>query len=68
MVPNIIQPLLQLLSRKKGDLDGFLGDVSGVVHVGANIGQERQLYAAHKLNVLWIEPISEVFKRLESNI
>jgi hypothetical protein len=33
--------------------------------VGANIGQERSLYAAHKLNVLWIEPAPDVFAVLQ---
>lgn len=48
--------------------DRFLEDVSGVVHVGANIGQERELYRAHGLNVLWVEPIPEVFAQLTTNI
>lgn len=68
MAANILKPLLQLLSRKKGDPDEFLGDVSGVVHVGANSGQERETYAARNLNVLWIEPIPEVFRILSCNI
>jgi len=38
----------------------------GVIHVGANIGQERDLYS--DLNVLWIEPIPDVFNQLVNNI
>lgn len=48
--------------------DRFLKDVSGVVHVGANIGQERELYSTHGLNVVWVEPIPEVFNQLNANI
>jgi FkbM family methyltransferase len=52
----------------KVSLDGFLNDVSGVVHVGANIGDERKLYRAHGLRVVWIEPIPEVFTHLSARI
>jgi len=48
--------------------DRFLDDVSGVVHVGANTGQERGLYARFGLRVLWIEPVPEVFSKLIGNI
>lgn len=40
----------------------------GVIHVGANLGQERDLYAAHNLDVLWFEPNPSVFKQLQKNI
>jgi FkbM family methyltransferase len=56
-----VQVLLKLPER-------FLRDVRGVIHVGANTGQERQLYAAHGLRVLWIEPIPEIFAALKTNI
>ncbi len=46
----------------------FLADVSGVIHVGANTGQERAIYAAHDLDVVWIEPIPEVFRQLQRNL
>jgi FkbM family methyltransferase len=46
----------------------FLHDVRGVIHIGANRGQERDEYAASGLDVLWIEPIPDVFDELESNI
>jgi len=48
--------------------DRFLREVSGVVHVGANHGQEREIYRAHGLRVVWIEPIPEVFTELASNM
>jgi FkbM family methyltransferase len=50
------------------DRNAFLRSAHGVVHVGANIGQERRLYARYDLDVLWIEPIPEVFAALRANI
>jgi FkbM family methyltransferase len=50
------------------DLDTLLRNVSGIIHVGANAGQERELYARHNLNVIWIEPIPEVFAKLQRNL
>lgn len=46
----------------------FLSRVSGVVHVGANSGHERELYDSFGLRVAWIEAIPEVFAELERNI
>lgn len=46
----------------------FLENVKGVIHVGANTGQERFFYRLLGLKVLWIEPIPETFKKLEKNI
>lgn len=40
----------------------------GVIHVGANEGQERDFYSRYNLNVVWIEPIPEVFQILQGNI
>jgi len=53
---------------RQGYLDSFLKQVPGVIHVGANTGQERQYYASLGLNVLWVEPIPAVFETLRSNI
>jgi FkbM family methyltransferase len=49
-------------------MDGFLKQVTGVVHVGANTGQEREHYASLGLKVLWVEPIPTVFEVLQANI
>lgn len=49
-------------------LDRFLGKSKGVIHVGANLGQERELYAKHDLHVLWIEPIQAIFDRLQVSL
>ena len=48
--------------------DRFLKKASGVIHVGANTGQEIKLYAEHGLPVVWIEPIPEVFIKLKANL
>jgi len=49
-------------------MDWHLRRVSGVIHVGANTGQERDVYASFKLDVLWIEPIPSLFDELCKNI
>jgi FkbM family methyltransferase len=59
--------------RRMGLIDrtgvrAFLRDVSGVIHVGANMGQERALYAQYRLPVLWVEPLEEAFALLQRNI
>jgi FkbM family methyltransferase len=42
--------------------------LKGVIHVGANAGREREIYVSYGLNVLWIEPVPELFKKLKSAI
>ena len=62
-------PLLQQLWHTiRKDPNHFLFSVSGVIHVGANTGQEREGYEEYGLNVLWVEPIPNIFKTLEKNI
>jgi FkbM family methyltransferase len=53
---------------RKDTIEGYLHKCHGVIHVGANSGQERMQYDAIGLYVLWIEPIPEVFRQLEENI
>jgi FkbM family methyltransferase len=61
--------ILRRLRRLFGmDLDRFLGSVRGVIHVGGNLGQERSQYARLGLDVLWIEPIPEIFATLRANL
>ena len=50
------------------DENDFLTKVRGVIHVGANDGSERYVYAEYGLKVIWIEPIPEVFQQLVENI
>ena len=49
-------------------LDQYLKKVSGVIHIGANNGQERFVYEKNDLPVLWIEPVTEYFLELKKNI
>ena len=67
-----IEKLVKNMGRKIKHLlfnpDKFLKDISGVVHVGANIGQERERYNNYGLSVIWVEPIPDVFERLNKNI
>jgi FkbM family methyltransferase len=46
--------------------NGFLRHIDTVVHVGANEGQERDLYAKFDLNVFWIEPNPSAFELLRA--
>ena len=53
---------------KSPPIDRYLASCSGVIHIGANCGQERHLYAQHQLPVVWIEPLPEPFEVLTKNI
>ena len=50
------------------DPDLFLKNVSGVIHIGANTGQEIDQYGQYALAVIWVEPIPEIFRVLKKNI
>jgi FkbM family methyltransferase len=65
MLPN---RFIRKIRRTFFPLDAFLRSVSGVIHVGANTGQERALYAKYHLDVVWIEPIPPVFEQLVFNL
>lgn len=41
---------------------------SGIIHVGANTGQERELYSNMDKKVLWIEPNQATYNILKTNI
>jgi len=59
------------VNRARAHFNGsyrFLRRTKGVIHVGANEGQERDIYARYNLNVLWIEPLLDVFRILGENI
>ena len=49
-------------------LDGYLRNVTGLIHIGANTGQERRLYQTVGLDVLWIEAMEDVYQILVDNI
>ncbi len=48
--------------------DRYLEGGRGVIHIGANTGQERAEYAAYGLKVAWVEPIPDIFAELKSNL
>lgn len=58
----------RIKARFRRKPDHFLARVPGVIHVGANVGQERKRYDKYGLNVIWVEPIPEVFAQLQKNI
>ena len=55
--------------RSRGLLpERYLEGGRGVIHVGANTGQERFEYARHGLKVAWVEPIPDIFAELQANV
>lgn len=68
MIAKITAILDWARSVPKKDPHRFLRKVSGVIHVGANTGQERDLYNQNGLRVIWVEPIPEVFEELKANL
>jgi len=55
-------------ARLRRKPDQFMARVPGLIHVGANVGQERNRYNKYGLEVVWVEPIPEVFAELQKNI
>lgn len=68
MIIAKIKTLLSPLKRMMKPDDSFLKEISGVIHVGANYGQEKGSYHANNLDVVWIEPIPEIFATLEKGL
>ena len=66
--PQVRRQLSRFMSLFRIGPDDFLRDVTGVVHVGANTGQERDKYARHGLSVIWVEPIPDIYAELVKNI
>lgn len=51
------------------NLHSFVSNLRGVIHVGANIGEEAEWYERQGCSrVLWFEPNKELFPILERNI
>lgn len=64
---NYIFRLLRFLVF--GRFDNFLRNSTGVIHIGANIGQEREHYKKLAVRrVIWIEADPDIYKILLSNI
>ena len=73
LIGKIVRKLLgtRLYTRLRVGLQAehtYLWKCHGIIHIGANSGQERDLYAAFDLYVVWIEPIPDVFESLRRNI
>lgn len=52
-----------------GPFDTFLKNTTGLIHIGANEGQERFHYKKYNISkVLWIEADPSMFKKLQKNI
>jgi FkbM family methyltransferase len=67
MMIKAFRSILSPFRKKPSGLDDFLKEVSGIIHIGANTGQERNLYAKYDLKVAWVEPIPEIFRQLQKN-
>jgi FkbM family methyltransferase len=65
VIKGLLRPIKHAILGKPAM---FPTPVTGVVHVGANSGQEREAYRDLGLHVLWVEPIPEVFAQLVANI
>jgi FkbM family methyltransferase len=65
---SVIGRLRRLFRPRQDASNRFLSDVRGVIHVGAHEGQERSLYARHKLDVIWVEAQPSVYARLIANL
>jgi len=72
----VLKALRKLLfPRGAGDMptpvppgDGFLAACRGVLHVGANTGQEREVYGRLRLPVVWVEALPTIHEELKANI
>lgn len=58
----------EFYAKWERETNKFLSDCRGVVHIGANTGQERDLYASRNLPVIWVEALPDVFGWLLDNI
>jgi FkbM family methyltransferase len=66
LVSNIIRVINFLIF---GRFDNFLKNAKGIIHIGANEGQEREHYKKLGVKrVIWIEADPEIYKLLLSNI
>ena len=66
--PRLYSAVNAIRRRFRPGPNDYLRSCSGVIHVGANTGQERYMYAGYRLRVIWIEPLPAQFERLKQNI
>jgi FkbM family methyltransferase len=60
--------ILKKVFKDRGSPDSFLEHAKGIIHIGGHIGQERDQYAQHGLDVVWLEPNPALFEVLCENI
>lgn len=68
MLQAFLNQLRHIKHRFRRDPDAFLKHTAGILHIGANVGQERNQYHKYHVPVVWIEPIPEIFQLLCKNI
>lgn len=44
------------------------GKPKGILHVGANRGQEAEIYSRHVKNIVWIEALPHIYQELVQNV
>jgi FkbM family methyltransferase len=64
----LIEKIKKRIKQVINNPDKFLKQCKGVIHVGANLGQERGVYKSFNLPVVWVEPIPDIFSQLQKNI
>lgn len=57
-----------MIGMSKNEINHIYQKCNGIIHVGANIGQEAPKYAALKKSVIWIEAEPSIYKTLNSRI
>jgi FkbM family methyltransferase len=63
-----VRQITRYVQSRMADHTSHFRFCKGLIHVGANAGQERAHYARLGLDVLWVEPIPNVFAELEANL
>jgi FkbM family methyltransferase len=66
--PRLYSAVNAFTRRLRPDPNDYLRSCSGIIHIGANTGQERDTYAGYRLPVIWIEPLPTQFEQLKQNI
>lgn len=60
--------LRRVIHALKPDPNRFLRNCRSVIHIGANDGGERDVYARFKLTVLWVEALPDMYQTLTANL
>jgi FkbM family methyltransferase len=65
---DVLRPRIGRHFTYVAPIDHFLLDCRRIVHIGANDGTEAFYYDSLGLEVIWIEPIPEIYDKLMINI